>query len=120
MFFPRVILDFEQESPTTDGDLPCCPSVPRNPHMNWLLRINSSLSVGVGRPGSYFPGLPPSRTLPILMHEMMTWSVILAYFRTWNALHAFRKMHLEDAKNPEGPAEVRAWTISKRGASNEC
>ncbi|KIK14497.1 hypothetical protein PISMIDRAFT_80993, partial [Pisolithus microcarpus 441] len=59
--------------------------------------------------GSYFPELPPSQTLPILMRKTTTWSDILAYLRTWSALHAFREMHPEDAKNPEGPVEVRFW-----------
>ncbi|KAI6018030.1 hypothetical protein BKA83DRAFT_4020408, partial [Pisolithus microcarpus] len=67
--------------------------------------------------GSYFPELPRSQTLPILMRKTTTWSDILAYLRTWSALHAFREMHPEDAKNPEGPVEVRFWNGLRRGAA---
>ncbi|KAI6044362.1 S-adenosyl-L-methionine-dependent methyltransferase [Pisolithus marmoratus] len=67
--------------------------------------------------GSYFPELPSSQTLPILMRKTMTWSDILAYLRTWSSLHTFRDMHPEDAKNPEGPIEVRFWNSLRRGAA---
>ncbi|KAI6016627.1 S-adenosyl-L-methionine-dependent methyltransferase [Pisolithus microcarpus] len=68
----------------------------------------------------YFTELPPSQTLPILMRKTTTWSDILAYLRTWSALHAFREMHPEDAKNPEGPVEVRFWNSLRRGRQWEC
>ncbi|KAI5987857.1 S-adenosyl-L-methionine-dependent methyltransferase [Pisolithus albus] len=67
--------------------------------------------------GPYFPELPSSRTLPVLMRKTMTWSDILAYLETWSALHTFREMHPEDAKNSEGPVEVRFWNSLRRGAA---
>lgn len=67
--------------------------------------------------GPYFPELPSSQTLPVLMRKTMTWSDILAYLETWSALHTFREMHPEDAKNPEGPVEVRFWNSLRRGAA---
>lgn len=67
--------------------------------------------------GPYFPELPSSQTLPVLMRRTMTWSDILAYLETWSALHTFREVHPEDAKNPEGPVEVRFWNSLRRGAA---
>lgn len=67
--------------------------------------------------GSYFPELPPSETLPVLMRKTMTWLDILGYLETWSALHAFREMHPEDAANPEGPVEVRFWNNLRKEAA---
>ena len=48
---------------------------------------------------SFIP--PNSSTHPIIMRKEMTWRDLLAYFRTWSALHTFHERFPEDKTSVE-------------------
>jgi len=50
------------------------------------------------------------------MRKKMSWVDLLAYLRTWSALHTLKEHHPEDLLHPEGPLEERFWNSLRRGA----
>lgn len=48
---------------------------------------------------SFIP--PDASTHPIIMRKEMTWRDLLAYFRTWSALHTFHERFPEDKTSVE-------------------
>ncbi|KAA1475819.1 S-adenosyl-L-methionine-dependent methyltransferase [Dentipellis sp. KUC8613] len=57
--------------------------------------------------GEHFPDLPKAQTYPVLLHKRVTWEDLLAYLRSFSALHTFHERYPEDLKNADGDIAAR-------------
>ncbi|KAJ8082351.1 trans-aconitate methyltransferase 1 [Marasmius tenuissimus] len=67
--------------------------------------------------GSYYPDLPASQTLPVILRSKTTWNGLLGYLDTFSSLHTYLEHHPEDSKREDGNIAVRFWrSLMERAA----
>lgn len=65
--------------------------------------------------GEYYPDLPHAR--PPILRKRTTWAGLLAYLRTFSALHTFQERFPADPNNPGSGIEERFWRRLRREAA---
>lgn len=69
--------------------------------------------------GPYYPDLPASQILPVILRMKTTWNGLLGYFRTWSSLHTYLERHPDDLKREDGNIADRFWRSLMNGAAKE-
>jgi trans-aconitate 3-methyltransferase len=54
----------------------------------------------------------------VILHKRLTWTNLLAYFRTMSPLHAFHELYPEDRERSDGDLAVRFWRRLREGAAS--
>ena len=75
------------------------------------------ISFNILSSGDHHAHVPSPR--PVILRKTMTWSDLLAYFRTFSSLHTFHEKHPEDLEDPNGDIAVRFLKSLKELVSRE-